>query len=142
MTLGINLTAAAGLPSLAPSRTAPRSASLSASGAAQVTTTPATVAGSAETAALPRQRKPLDPDTPTGPPPTFAATVLELDANLQLTLARLNTAGYGKLPGVVPAASQATAANVPAQTAPKPVQTAAAAPVPATQAKPASPAKP
>ena len=144
MTLGINLTAAGGLPSLASSPTAPRGPDASASGAAQsgAATTPTTAVGSAATSALPLHRKPLDPDTPTGPPPTFAATVLELDANLQRTLARLNTAGYGKLPAAAPPATQAAAANAPAQPAPKSTQSPPSAPAQAAPPKTASPAKP
>ncbi|MDE3027017.1 MAG: hypothetical protein KGH84_01295 [Paracoccaceae bacterium] len=133
MTLGINLTAAAGLPSLASSPTTPRRSDLSASGAAQITVTPATVTGSADTAALPWPRKPLDLDTPTGPPPTFAATVLELDANLQLTLARLNAAGYAKLPGAAPPKQTTTVAMHPAL---RPAQSPTA---PLAQATPSQP---
>ena len=41
---------------------------------------------------------PLGADTPTGPPPSFAATLLELESDLRLTLARMNAGGYGHGP--------------------------------------------
>lgn len=48
----------------------------------------------AASAAPPRQP---DPDTPTGPPPAFSTTPLELDGYLQILLARLNATGYGEV---------------------------------------------
>lgn len=38
--------------------------------------------------------RPPTPDTPAGPPPSFAITPLELHSALQTTLARLDSAGY------------------------------------------------
>ena len=49
-----------------------------------------------QTVAPAPQRRP-DPETPTGPPPTFATTPLELDSNLDIRLARLKVAGYTTL---------------------------------------------
>lgn len=37
---------------------------------------------------------PPDPNRPTGPPPTFSTTALELGSDLQVLLARMNAAGY------------------------------------------------
>ncbi len=51
------------------------------------------------------ERAPLTPDTPTGPPPAFAATILELELSLQVTLARINATGYGKMPNAASAAA-------------------------------------
>ncbi len=43
-----------------------------------------------------------DPDAPTGPPPAFATTPLELDSNLDMRLARLKVAGYATVRALEP----------------------------------------
>ena len=43
-----------------------------------------------EATAVVAQPKPFDPDVITGPPPTFEATLLELEAHLRMSLARID----------------------------------------------------
>lgn len=68
---------------------------------------------------------PLDPDVQTGPPPTFEATLLQLEAQLRMTLARIEAArglkaddprSGGKIIG--PDASAQEQSYKPADTAP------------------------
>lgn len=55
--------------------------------------------------------RPLREDMLTGPPPTFEATLLELETDLKLALARIQAAGYGAAtpPGEVPSTAGAPA---------------------------------
>lgn len=41
--------------------------------------------------------RPIDPDLPTGPPPAFSTTPLELEGDWQVILARLSAAGYAQV---------------------------------------------
>jgi peptidoglycan DL-endopeptidase CwlO len=59
-----------------------------------------------------------DPQAPTGPPPAFSTTPLELDGNLQILLARLNAAGYSQVQALASGAEAAAAGQL-AGAAPK-----------------------
>lgn len=87
--------------------------------------TPGSASQSPAGPALPARRP--DPEAPTGPPPAFATTPLEVETNLDLRLARLNAAGYATVqamggaaaqPGPTPDAAGSPSADRPAAMAP------------------------
>lgn len=46
--------------------------------------------------------RPIDPDLPTGPPPAFSTTPLELEGDWQVLLARISAAGYAQVQAMAP----------------------------------------
>lgn len=46
--------------------------------------------------------RPIDPDLPTGPPPAFSTTPLELEGDWQVLIARISTAGYAQVQAMAP----------------------------------------
>lgn len=88
---------------------------------------PATSLGSA-------QAHQPDLNTPTGPPPTFTTTPLELDAYLQNLLARLNAEGYAQVQALS-AADPGASAGLSAAQASATRQPHAVAPGVGTEAK-------
>ncbi|TMV80889.1 hypothetical protein FGG78_25220 [Thioclava sp. BHET1] len=75
-----------------PMQTAPAAAGSASQTAAEGSAPP--TARADETAAPQAAEGIPDPDTPTGPPPAFSMTPLELGSYLQVALARLNAAAY------------------------------------------------
>ena len=51
--------------------------------------------------------RPVDPDLPTGPPPTFSTTPLELEGDWQVLLARISAAGYAQMQAMAPPSDSA-----------------------------------